>query len=178
MNIVKDYETKNKPIKDIFNNFNSNYRIPINLLDEVMKCKYLNYYYSQEELNEYYTFWLSKITNSASIYSIDQYKLYNEITLENVNIDNIQVDHYLDEGCQCKACLLKRKELAYKINLGKNVTERVNHIEAKTQLINKRSIQINQLNNQLNNLINNIKSKKQPKNFNKDMKNIISNNLR
>jgi len=59
--IVKDYESTNKPIKDIYNLFKKNYKIPINFLDEIKNCKYLNYYYSSDELKTYYN---ENVTNA------------------------------------------------------------------------------------------------------------------
>lgn len=97
--IVKDYQSNNKPIRDIYNIFNSNYKIPENLLDSIMKCKYLNYYYSPEELNVYYNDWKNKSTSSVTFYTLEQYNLYEEISIENSHIDFIQIDHYMDEGC-------------------------------------------------------------------------------
>jgi len=41
--IVKDYESSNKCIKNIYNLFKKVYKIPINFLDQIKKCKYLNY---------------------------------------------------------------------------------------------------------------------------------------
>ena len=48
--IIKDYESSNKPIKNLYNLFKSSYKIPKNLLDEQMNDTYLKYYYSEEEI--------------------------------------------------------------------------------------------------------------------------------
>jgi hypothetical protein len=61
-------------------------------------------------------------------YSLDEYKLYEKITIENSHMDIIQRDHYFDEGCNCKACCLKRLETISKIVRGIEVTERIVHI--------------------------------------------------
>ena len=150
--IVKDYQSSNKPIRDIYNTFNSYYRIPENLLDNIMKCKYLNYYYSPQELQLYYNEWRTKTTDTCNFYTIEQYKLYEEISIENSHIDYIQVDHYMDEGCKCKACSLKRKEISLKLLRGINVNERIFHTEAKSELIQKRADKINRINTLINNL--------------------------
>jgi hypothetical protein len=169
--IVKDYQSNNKPIKDIYNNFNNYYKIPENLLDIIMKCKYLNYYYSPYELDIYYNEWKNKMTNSVNYYTQEQFNLYEEITIENSHIDYIQIDHYMDEGCRCKACALKRKEFSIKLLNGVNTNERIFHNEAKNELIQKRADKINRI-NRINNLINNI-----PKKIKKKGINIVMNKL-
>ena len=40
---IKDYESSNKPINHLYNQFNTHYKIPINLLNELLHDKYLNY---------------------------------------------------------------------------------------------------------------------------------------
>ena len=159
--IVKDYQSNNKPIKDIYNTFNSSYKIPINLLNDIMKCKYLNYYYSPEELELYYNQWYTKITYPYRSYSLEQFKLYEEISIENSHIDYIQIDHYLDEGCRCKACSIKRNEVSLKLLSGKHISERIFHTEAKSELIHRRAEKINRINT----LINNIPKKKSKQNI-------------
>jgi len=165
MVMVKDYESTNKPIKDIYNQFKMEYKIPINLLNEIMHCKYFNYYYSEEERKEYYDEWIKKSCAPFEYYDLKEYKLYNEITLENCHYDFIQSDHYLDEGCRCKACSIKRGEIARKILRGISVNERIVHTEAKNELIQKRVIQATRINQQ-------IKQIKQTRS--RDFKNILS----
>ena len=40
---IKDYESSNKPINHLYNQFNTHYKIPINLLNEVSNDKYLKF---------------------------------------------------------------------------------------------------------------------------------------
>ena len=165
--IVKDYQSNNKPIKDIYNTFNSCYRIPENLLNDTMKCKYLNYYYSTEELKLYYDQWKNKRTIYVTPYTFEQYKFYEEITIENAHIDYIQIDHYMDEGCKCKACSIKRKEISLKLLNGKHISERIFHTEAKSELIQKRADKINRINNLISNIPKKNKQNKVPGMMNK-----------
>jgi hypothetical protein len=144
--IVKDYESRNKPIRDLYTSFKYNYSIPKNLLDEVMKCKYLNYFYSDTERSVYHNEWLKKSTGTFDSYSLEQYNLYQELTIENSHIDYIQTNHYIDEGCLCKACVLKRGDVASKIMKGIHNNERIIHNNAKQELINKRAAQVNKIN--------------------------------
>jgi hypothetical protein len=173
--IVKDYETTNKPIKDLFGLFKTHYKIPINFLTMLMDCKYFNYYYSPEERQEYYDEWSKKSCETRSWYTAEQFRLYDEITRENVHIDYVQVDHYLDEGCMCKACGIKRAELASKVVRGLPIGERVVHTEAKTQLIQRRTTHVNKLNQALQH-IQMMPRKIRGKDFNSEMTSIVKGN--
>jgi hypothetical protein len=171
---IKDYESSNKPIKELYNNFKLHYKIPINLLNDIINDKYLKYYYSQYEINTYYSEWLSKSTNPRESYNCEEYKLYESISIENCYIDKIQRDHYFDEGCICKACCLKRLETISKILKGIEVKERIVHTEAKSELIQKRVIRANKINN----FMQQMPKKVRGKDFKNDMKSIVSKNNR
>ena len=168
--IIKDYETSNKPIKNLYQRFKETYRIPINYLNELMNDECLNYYYSKDELTTYYNYWLTSSTSSWNGYTAEKYQLYQQITMENTHIDIIQLEHYFDEGCTCKACSLKRMETRSRIIRGQNVTERIIHIDAKNELIKKRVNRATKFNKLLSNL-----PLKRGKNFKQDMTNIVSN---
>lgn len=171
IHIIKDYESSNKEIKDLYNCFKQTYRIPINLLNEIMNDKYLKYYYSDDELSKYYDEWLNKSTDNITSYTFEQYKLYEQITIENSYVDIIQSDHYFDEGCKCKACSMKRLETISKIIRGIEVKERIVHTYAKIELIQKR---VNRA-NKINNIISKLPIKSRGKDFNSDMTSIVSN---
>lgn len=143
---IKDYESSNKPIKELYARFKSVYRIPKNLLDELTNCKYFNYYYSEEERQEYIAEWTAKSTSEFRPYSAEQYIIYEQLTIENSHIDYIQNNHYMDEGCLCKACSIKRCETANKLNSGLVVTDRIVHSEAKNELLVKRVERANRIN--------------------------------
>ena len=167
--IVKDYETINKPIKDLYNLFKRTYKIPINFLDDIIKCKYLNYYYSPNELTYYYNDWNNKKTGPTTSYTLEQYKVYNEITLENTYFDNIQLEHYIDEGCGCKACSLKRLEISSKIIKGIYTNEKIIHSEARTELVQKRVYRANKINEVIRNTPRQVKGK----DFKREMSNVV-----
>jgi hypothetical protein len=108
--------------------------------------------------------WLDKSIDPRDSYTFEQYKLYEEITIENSHIDIIQLDHYFDEGCICKACSLKRKEIAQKIIRGIPGVDRIHHIYAKTEFIQRKVNKVNKIKNI---------HKNQCKDFVSDMKKII-----
>ena len=178
--ILKDYESVNKPIKELYLKFKNSYKIPINFLKDIINCNYLKYYYSNDEINEYYNEWLNKTTNIFNPYTINEYKLYEEISLENSHIDYIQSNHYIDEGCLCKACSLKRIEISNKIINGIIVNERIMHIEARNELINKTNTSnVNKLNKirELAKAINNLPRKKNKSNLGNNLTKIVKGNI-
>jgi hypothetical protein len=170
--IVKDYETSKKEIKDLYARFKNAYKIPKNLLDEVMETSYISYYFSPSEKEEYYNKWLLKSTENFKSYTSNEYKMYEDLTLENSHIDFIQLDHYMDEGCRCKACSFKRKNIVNRILKGLIVNDRVIHDVAKSELIKNRIEKIDIFNQSL------AKTKvtitKSGKNFVGDMKNVVA----
>jgi hypothetical protein len=150
--IVKDYESIKKPIKNIYTQFKTQYKIPKNYLENLMNCKYLNYYYSEEEKRNYFNEWSLKSSENTVGYSLEHYRLYHEISMENCHINKIQLDHYIDEGCLCKACNLKRREIATLILRGFPIVNRIVHTVAKTEFLQKRTNQFNKINKVLSNM--------------------------
>ena len=167
---IKDYESSNKPINHLYNQFKIHYKIPINLLNEILNDKYLNYYYSDSDKQNYYNEWLNKSTTSRNSYTFEQYQLYEELTIENSHIDIIQLHHYFDEGCTCKACNIKRHDAKITILNGNVVKERIIHNNAKTELIQRRVIRANKINN----VISKLPIKTKGKNFKQDLLSIVS----
>jgi hypothetical protein len=173
IHIVRDYETSSKPIKDLYKRFKENYKIPKNLLDDIMNDKYLNYYYNNGELNEYFNLWKNKSTIDFVSFTEDEYKLYEYLCLENNHLDYIQLNHYIDEGCICKACNIKRNNVADKIKFGIYNNEKIIHEEAKKELLTNRVIKANRINTTIHNLSMKIKGGR--KDFKTEMKSIVSN---
>lgn len=172
--IVKDYETSKKPIKDLYLKFKSNYKIPKNLLDEIMSNSYINYFFSPNEKEEYYSRWIKKSCDNFISYNEEQYKMYEDLTLENSHIDFIQTEHYMDEGCGCKACSLKRTLIVSKILSGIEVNDRIVHDIAKRDLLKNRIYKMNIINRR-NSLINRGNG---AKDFGSDMKNVVKGKIK
>jgi hypothetical protein len=168
--VIKDYESSKKTIKYLYESFKKNYRIPINLLNDVMKDKYLSYYYSSDELTTYYNQWLNKSTIERNSYTKEQYNLYNEISIENMHLDIIQKEHYFDEGCLCKACFGKRKRVICKILKNPNdinENDKITHVGAKNELIERKVSKASKINKILLNTI-------KPDKFKNNMTSIVS----
>jgi len=140
--IVTDYETLNKPIKESYLSFKNKYKIPINLLDNLNNCKYLNYFYSLEEKKEYFNEWFNKSELVFIPFTYEEYNLYEYISIENNFGYNIQSKHYIDQGCMCKACDIKRRKIGNRILQGENIRENIIHEEARNEFITNRINQI------------------------------------
>jgi len=143
--IVQDYETENKKISELYKLFKSIYKLPHNFFEELKYCRLLNYYYSEDEKNEYLNIWEQKTTNEYIPYNLQLYDSYMQISLENQIYNFIQMDHYIDNGCICNHCSLKRVDLLNKAKLGIKITEKIIHNEivntyihtVKTNIVNK-----------------------------------------
>ena len=177
--IVKDYETENKPIKDIYKAFKDNYRLPVNLLELMKNNELLNNYYSEDERAQYFESWSSKINmEETRIYSTEEFNLYNEISVENQCMNDTHTEHYIDLGCTCLACSSKRARLLEKIKRGETIDDKIIHTKAKVEFVNNK---IDALKQSIPNLMNKLRQKtglvSKPKNIIKNSfgKNFASN---
>ena len=62
--------------------------------------------------------WSKKITDHFIPYTDSEYKFYMNLCLENQYINDIQYEHYIDNGCFCKLCIEKRREIFFKAKNG------------------------------------------------------------
>lgn len=139
MRVIKDYETENKPIRDLYKKFKDHYRIPANLFEEIKKSYTFNFYYNEQERREYINMWENKKTNeNFKGYTSDEFNLYNEVSVENQCFNETHRDHYIDMGCICVACSNKRNKLVRKIIGGERIDEKIIHEEAKIELIKEK----------------------------------------
>jgi hypothetical protein len=99
--------------------------------------------------------------------------MYEELTIENAHLDYVQVNHYMDEGCLCKACFIKRSEVAGKILNGLQITDRVVHSDAKNELLTKRVAKVNHINAINASLASKMVSKGGRKDFRREMTNVV-----
>jgi hypothetical protein len=170
--IVKDYETSKKTIKDLYTKFKEAYKIPKNLLDDTINSPYINYFFSPSEKEEYYSKWLKKSCDNIIPYNKEQYKMYEDLTMENSHLDFVQFNHYMDEGCRCKACSIKRKIIVSKILCGIDVNDRVVHDIAKQEFLKNKLDKMNIANHTL------ISNKITTKDFAINMKNVVSGKIK
>jgi hypothetical protein len=128
--IIVDYQTIDKTIGDLYNQFKKEYKIPSNFLSLISNCKYFNFYYSPTERHNYLKSWESKISSEFIPYTPAEYAFYMKISLENQYYDMIQLNHYIDNGCFCKCCVKKRRDIYFKALNGTYFNEKIIHEES------------------------------------------------
>jgi len=146
--IINDYETNNKIIGELYSKFKNEYKIPANYLEIIKNDKYLFFYYSKEERNKYLNLWSNKTTEAVLPYTESEYAFYVNLNLENQIYPDLQSEHYIDNGCLCKSCSLKRKEIFEKAKKGITIKEKIIHNEnanKTTVNINSNKIKMNQV---------------------------------
>lgn len=138
--IANDYETNKKPINRIFLLFKQYYKIPVNFLETIENNDSLKYYYSEEERNQYLNSWKMKMNNTPAVtFTPEEYVFYSDVALDNQYIGEIQLDHYIDNGCLCMGCCRKRGLMLLKLHRGEQITEKINHYEAGPEYIRAKS---------------------------------------
>lgn len=164
--MINDYETNNKIIGDIYSKFKKEYKLPSNYFEMIKNDKYLLFYYSEEERNKYLKLWESKLIEPVISYTDAEYAFYVNLNLENQFYSDIQSEHYIDNGCLCKGCSLKRKIIFEKAKKGIIIREKIIHNEFiifyKNKIVNQ-------------NIIMNVNSSKSPQ---KNQSNLMSNFMR
>jgi hypothetical protein len=162
--LIPDYKTENKGIGELYKKFKREYRIPINYIDIIKKDKYLNFYYNDNEKTKYTESWSNKATIKFTPYTETEYKFYMNLCLENQYINDIQIDHYIDNGCFCKLCDEKRNNIFLKAKSGQTIFDKIIHVE----LVNEVKLEkISKINNNLKKTISNYMSNRkfQPNQF-------------
>lgn len=124
---IKDYESRNKKIKNLYLSFYEYYKIPINFLHLIENYSSFQYYLSPIEQQVYLQKWNNKKTSLFFPFTTKEYSLYYTISLENKYYFNFQKDHYIDEGCVCKRCLFQRNKVLYLIKIKQYRSEKIIH---------------------------------------------------
>jgi len=152
--IIRDYETINKEIGDLYKRFKSEYKLPLNLYESIVKDEYLSFYYTEEERTEYLKEWLKRVCDKCETWSEKEYDFYKRISVENLTQNDIQKHHYIDFGCTCKYCSTKRLEIIEKIKRGEDIKEKIIHDELvkkdKYQMLLKSKQMHKQVNRKVN----------------------------
>ena len=73
------------------------------------------------------------------------------LCLENQYINDIQLNHYIDNGCFCKYCIGKRREIYFKYKSGQRKFEKIIHQEVINEV---KTEKINKINDKIKNIIN------------------------
>jgi hypothetical protein len=140
--LVNDYLTETKQIGELYKNFKNEYKLPINFLDLIESCKYLKFYYSDEERKKYLDEWRLKPDDYFTPYTEEEYNFYVILYLENQHINDIQQYHYIDEGCYCDLCKKKRREYFFKAKRGEKISEKIMHNKLFNENVQQKNIKI------------------------------------
>lgn len=168
--IIHDYKTENKSIGELYKTFKHDYKLPNNYFELIKNCKYLNFYYSELERKTYLDYWSQKLDTDFVPYTEPEYRFYMNLCLENQYIYDIQIDHYLDNGCFCSYCKNKRRDIFFKAKSGEKNFEKIIHRE----VINEVKVEkIKKINNKIKTFIDRelAKQKFRPKQFKINMTN-------
>ena len=150
--IVNDYETNNKVIGNIYSKFKNEYKLPSNYFEIIKNDKYLLFYYSEEERNKYLDLWSNKLSEPVMSYTESEYLFYVNLNLENQFYSDVQSEHYIDNGCLCKGCSLKRTHFFEKAKKGIVIKEKINHTEIVNEIIENKNKTINKIIDKINNI--------------------------
>lgn len=137
--IIHDYQTQDKPIGTLYKTFKHQYKIPINYIELIKNDKYFNFYYNELERNNYLDNLYSKTTNEFIPYTSNEFKFYMNLCLENQYINDIDTQHYIDNGCFCIHCSLKRKEIFFKAKAGQNKFDKIIHRDVINEVRNHKN---------------------------------------
>ena len=117
--LINDYQTTNKGIGELYKRFKDEYKIPSNYIKLVKSCPYFNFYFSDEERKQYLQNWENKVCDDFTPYTCEEYKFYVNLYLENQYINDIQNEHYIDNGCLCVYCTKTRKQIFFRAKMVK-----------------------------------------------------------
>ena len=128
--IINDYETDKTPLKELYQRFKAAYQIPCNYIMQIEHCPYFKYYLSHDEQTAYISKLRAKESAQVIGYSQSEYNIYINICLENQWNTSIDTNHYLDEGCTCRACTKQRRLIVVKARRGELPKEKLTHDSA------------------------------------------------
>ena len=141
--IIDDHCSSTKIIGKKYNEFKQQYFLPSNFFEYISNDPQLSFYYNANEKEIYLNDWKKKQCIYFESYSQSEYNLYLSITLQNQYHDCVENNHYIDSGCYCKACSLKRVVLYNKALRGETIKDKIIHSECVRELCEnkRRSIQ-------------------------------------
>jgi hypothetical protein len=143
--LIKDYETEKKKIGELYKKFKQEYKLPINYFEQIKNCKYFNFYYNKQEREKYLNIWKDKTTDVFTPYTNSEFSFYIQLCLENQYINDVQIEHYIDNGCFCKYCSLKRRDIYFKSKSGETNFEKIIHTEVINEVNEGRKVKIYKL---------------------------------
>ena len=149
--VVPDYQTEKKSLGDLYRRFKAEYRLPPNLYHLLENDISLKTYYSLQEREEYLNSWKVKTLHESQIvdtYTPEQYNFYYQLCIENHFYSDMQREHYLDSGCVCMPCRIKRKSILDKIvkRIPLDENDKIKHYENVNNMVINIQQNVNQIN--------------------------------
>lgn len=141
--IIHDYKTEDKGIGDLYKRFRREYKLPRNFIELVHNCRYFNFYYNETERNNYIQMWSQRLDEYFTPYTTSEYNFYMNVCLENQHINDIQLEHYIDNGCFCKFCTDKRKDIYFRAKAGEKHFQKIIHSEVINEVKTEKLKEIN-----------------------------------
>ena len=151
--LISDYQTETKGIGELYKKFKNEYKLPSNYFEQIKECKYFNFYYNEQERTNYLKTWSSKLTVPSLPYTPEEYKFYVNLYLENQYINDIHVEHYIDNGCFCKYCSLKRREIFLRAKKGETKFDKIIHAEVINEKIQNTNKKVTEFVNKIKSLL-------------------------
>jgi len=148
----------NKETSDLYHRFKKEYKVPINFLEWIKDSdNHFLSYNSEVERKLYIDKWTIKCTERfLSNYTKEEYFFYLQISKENQWQNIIQKDHYLDFGCVCYHCIVKRREIKNALKRGENISTCIIHDQIiQEKQANIKNKFVSSLQYQINNYIKN-----------------------
>jgi len=142
--LVTDYETSAKKIGDLYTRFKAEYKLPVNFLKSIENCKYFNFYYNDQERKNYLNMWKNNSCEQVFSYTRSEFVFYMQICFENQYINDVQIEHYIDNGCFCKFCSLKRRDIYFRCKNGETKFDKIIHTEVIHEVKQERTKKISQ----------------------------------
>lgn len=130
--VVSDYLTKNKSASmgELYKRFKKEYRLPLEYYEEIKDCKYFNMYNTKSE-REIYLKNLKTIKTEEKIgYTQMEYDFYIHLCMENQVYNDIDINHYIDNGCTCKNCNIQRRVIFNKLKKNEPIVKGIIHVSA------------------------------------------------
>jgi hypothetical protein len=149
--IVSDYETEKKVLGDLYKKFKNEYILPYNFYCLLEYDIGLKTYYSKEERNEYLQLWKRKTTSEDNFFepfTQSEYIFYYQLCIDNHFYTDMQREHYIDSGCICMACIVKRKSIIEKVKNGLLLddSDKIKHFESVNIMVTNIQNKVNHIN--------------------------------
>jgi hypothetical protein len=141
--LIADNETDKKAIGPLYEQFKTEYKVPAAYLEEIKSSKSFLFYYSETERNAYLHRWTKRVDTEWAMapYTAAEYTFYLQLCLENQHINDIQLNHYIDNGCFCKGCSNKRADIYHRAKEGETHFAKIIHTEVVMEANKQRKVE-------------------------------------